>query len=143
MFLVSRPRSSAVNVRTIDHVNLRIPADGLSDARAFYVDALGFELEGVDRFEAGEKPFFDVRLAPEHVIHLWPTDGFDAPDATNYDHVALVVDERIEAVTEQLADAGIEVERELDGPLGATGEASAVYVRDPFGYRVELKEPVG
>ncbi|QZY01023.1 VOC family protein [Halobaculum rubrum] len=130
-----------MNVRTIDHVNLRIPADGLADARAFYADALGFELEGVDRFEAGDKPFFDVRLAPEHVIHLWPTDAFDAPRATNYDHVALVVDEAIEAVTDRLADAGVEVEQELASPLGATGEAPAVYVRDPFGYRVELKAP--
>jgi catechol 2,3-dioxygenase-like lactoylglutathione lyase family enzyme len=130
-----------VHVRTIDHVNLRIPADGLSDARAFYADALGFELEGVERFETGEKPFFDVRLAPAHVIHLWPTKEFDAPEATNYDHVALVVEEPLEAVKATLTDAGVEVEQELDSPLGATGEAGAVYVRDPFGYRVELKEP--
>jgi len=143
MFLVSRPRGSHVNVRTIDHVNLRVPEDGLTEARAFYADALGLELEGVDRFEAGDKPFFDVRLAPEHVIHLWPTETFEPPEATNYDHVALVVDEELAAVRERLADAGIEVERELDSPLGATGEAPAVYVRDPFGYRVELKAPVG
>ncbi|MFC7097386.1 VOC family protein [Halobaculum marinum] len=131
-----------MNVRTIDHVNLRIPADGLADARAFYADGLGLSLEGVDRFEAGEKPFFDVRLAPEHVIHLWPTDDFDPPTATNYDHVALVVEEDVETVRTELGDAGIDVEQELDSPLGATGEAGAVYVRDPFGYRVELKEPV-
>ncbi|MXR42818.1 VOC family protein [Halobaculum sp. WSA2] len=132
-----------MNVRTIDHVNLRVPEDGLADARGFYADALGLELEGVDRFEAGDKPFFDVRLAPEHVIHLWPTEAFEAPEATNYDHVALVVDEEMAAVRKRLADAGIEVERELDSPLGATGEAPAVYVRDPFGYRVELKTTVG
>ncbi|PSQ04583.1 lactoylglutathione lyase [Halobacteriales archaeon QS_6_71_20] len=131
-----------MDVRTIDHVNLRIPADGLADAREFYADGLGFELEGVDRFEAGEKPFFDVRLAPEHVIHLWPTDEFDPPTATNYDHIALVVEADVETTTAALADAGIEVEKTLDGPLGATGEAGAVYVRDPFGYRVELKERV-
>ncbi|OYR64617.1 lactoylglutathione lyase, partial [Halorubrum ezzemoulense] len=39
-------------------------------------------------------------------------------------------------------DAGVEVEKRLDSPLGATGEAGAVYVRDPFGYRVELKARV-
>jgi hypothetical protein len=27
----------------------------------------------------------------------------------------------------------------MGSPLGATGEAPAVYIRDPFGYRVELK----
>ncbi|WP_435063462.1 VOC family protein [Halobaculum sp. EA56] len=131
-----------MNVRTIDHVNLRIPGDGLADARAFYADGLGLDLEGVDRFESGEKPFFDVRLAPEHVIHLWPTEDFEPPEATNYDHVALVVEEDVETVKDRLAAAGIDVETELDSPLGATGEAGAVYVRDPFGYRVELKEPV-
>jgi catechol 2,3-dioxygenase-like lactoylglutathione lyase family enzyme len=131
-----------VNVRTIDHLNLRIPADGVADALAFYRDALGFGVEGLDRYEAGDKPFFDVRLAPAHVLHLWPTDEFDAPEATNYDHVALVVEEGIDAVEATLADADVDVERRLEAPLGATGEAPAVYVRDPFGYRVELKEPV-
>ena len=131
-----------MNVRTIDHVTLRIPADGLADARRFYADGLGLSLEGVDRFEAGDKPFFDVRLAPEHVIHLWPTEEFDPPGATNYDHVALVVEEDVETLQSALGDAGIEIEQELHDALGATGEADAVYVRDPFGYRVELKEPV-
>lgn len=130
-----------MDVRAIDHLNLRIPEDGVADARRFYVDRLGFELDNYDRFESGDKPFFDVRLAPEHVLHLWPTDEFTTPDGTNYDHVALLVDADIEAVKRDLADAGVDVEEELDGPLGATGEADAVYVRDPFGYRVELKEP--
>ena len=33
-------------------------------------------------------------------------------------------------------------DEDLSSPLGATGEAGAVYVRDPFGYRVELKARV-
>lgn len=132
-----------MNVTAIDHVNLRIPDDGVTDALNFYRDGLGFEIEGLDRYEAGEKPFFDLRLTPAHVIHLWPTPEFDPPEATNYDHVALCVDAEIETITDDLADAGIEVEQELDSPLGATGEAPAVYLRDPFGYRVELKQADG
>jgi catechol 2,3-dioxygenase-like lactoylglutathione lyase family enzyme len=128
-----------VNVTSIDHVNLRIPDDGVEDALEFYRDGLGLEIEGLDRYEAGEKPFFDLRLTPAHVIHLWPTPKFDPPEATNYDHIALLVDSSIETITDDLADAGIDVEHRLDNPLGATGEAPAVYVRDPFGYRVELK----
>ena len=142
MFLAGRVVPPRVNVRTIDHVNLAIPEDGVESARRFYVDGLGLPLDNYDRFEAGDKPFFDVRLSPAHVLHLRPTDSFTEPDGRSYDHVALVVEEEIEAVKRELAEAGIEVERELDGPLGATGEADAVYVRDPFGYRVELKEPV-
>ncbi|ESP89598.1 VOC family protein [Candidatus Halobonum tyrrellensis] len=131
-----------MNVRSIDHLNLAIPDDGIEAARRFYVDGLGLSLDNVDRFESGDKPFFDVRLSSEHVLHLRPTDGFVEPDGTDYHHVALVVEEDIETVRARLAEAGIDIERELDGPLGATGEADAVYVRDPFGYRVELKEPV-
>lgn len=131
-----------MDVRSIDHPNLRIPADGLADAKRFYRDALGFELEGLDRFEADETPFFDVRLAPGQVVHLWPSEEFTKPDGTNYDHVALVVEEDIEAIEMTLDEAGIAVERRLDNPLGATGRAPAVYVRDPFGYRVELKQRV-
>ena len=128
-----------MDATAIDHVNLRIPADGVTDALGFYRDALGFEIEGLDRYRADEKPFFDVRLTPAHVVHLWPTPEFDPPTATNYDHLAVLVDGDIETIHEELAAAGVDVESELDAPLGATGEAPAVYVRDPFGYRVELK----
>jgi hypothetical protein len=46
-------------------------------------------------------------------------------------------------VKERLAAAGVPVGSELESPLGATGRAPSVYVEDPFGYRMELKEPVG
>ena len=130
-----------MQARHIDHVNLRIPEDGADDAREFYGERLGFGIEDA-LYAAGEKPFFDVRLSATGVIHCWPTDEFEPPTATNYDHVAVVVEEPIEAIESELDAAGVEVEETLDSPLGATGEAGAVYVRDPFGYRVELKARV-
>ncbi|QLG29504.1 VOC family protein [Halorarum halophilum] len=131
-----------MDARAIDHATLHVPADGLADARSFYGDALGFELEGVERYRSGETPFFDVRLTPDHLLHLWPTEEFTEPDGTGYDHLALIVEQGIDEIEAALADAGIDVERRLENPLGATGRAPAVYVRDPFGYRVELKQPV-
>jgi catechol 2,3-dioxygenase-like lactoylglutathione lyase family enzyme len=130
-----------MRARHIDHVNLRIPADGVDDAREFYGERLGFGIEDA-LYAADEKPFFDVRLSATAVVHLWPTEEFEPPTATNYDHVALVVEESIEEIEAELDAAGVEVEKALDSPLGATGEAPAVYVRDPFGYRVELKARV-
>jgi len=130
-----------MDVGSIDHVNLRIPDDGVDDALDFYRDALGFGVEGLERYRAGDQPFFDVRLAPAHVIHLWPTDEFEPPSGRGFNHVALVVESDIGAVKERLSAADVPVESELDSPLGATGRASAVYVRDPFDYRIELKEP--
>ena len=130
-----------MQARHIDHVNLRIPEDGDDDAREFYGETLGFGIEDA-LYAADEKPFFDVRLSATAVIHLWPTEEFAAPTKTNYDHVAVVVEESVDEIEAELADAGVEVEKTLDSPLGATGEAGAVYVRDPFGYRVELKARV-
>jgi lactoylglutathione lyase len=122
----------------IDHPNLRIPADGTERALAFYRDGLGFEIERFDAFEAGEKPFFAVRVGPQSVFHLWPDEAFDPPTATNFDHVAVRVDESVADVKATLAAAGVTVDRE-GTPDGATGSAPAVYVTDPFGYGVELK----
>ncbi|OYR48405.1 MULTISPECIES: VOC family protein [unclassified Halorubrum] len=130
-----------MQARHIDHVNLRIPADGVDDAREFYGERLGFGIEDA-LYAADEKPFFDVRLSATAVVHLWPTDEFEPTTATNYDHVAVVVEESIDEIEAELDAAGVEIEKTLDEPLGATGEAPAVYVRDPFGYRVELKARV-
>ena len=127
-----------MQARHIDHVNLRIPEDGVDDAREFYGERLGFGIEDAP-YEADEKPFFDVRLTPEAVLHLWPTDEFESSTATNYDHVAVVVEESIDEIETELGAAGVEIEKSMGSPLGATGEAPAVYIRDPFGYRVELK----
>ncbi len=50
----------------------------------------------------------------------------------------MVVDHTIEEVRNRLEAAGVPIEKELT-PLGATGEAPAVYMKNPFGYTVELK----
>jgi len=128
-----------MDVAHIDHVNLHVPEDGVETATDFYADRLGFETEGTDAFESGEKPFFAIRLTPEHVIHLWPTPEFDPPDGTSFNHVALVVAASIDEIEAALKGAGVDVVERLEAPRGATGESPAVYVRDPFGYQVELK----
>jgi len=127
-----------VNARHLDHLTLRIPDDGEDAARAFYGETLGFPIEYAS-YRAGETPFFDVRLAPTAVVHLRPTTAFDPPSDASYDHLCVVVDESLETIESELTQAGVDIERTLDAPTGATGRAGAVYVRDPFGYRVELK----
>jgi len=131
-----------MDVSTIDHVNLRIPSDGVDAAVDFYSDRLGLDIEGVERYRRDEKSFFDVRLAPAHVIHLWPTGAFEPPSGDNFNHVALVVEAGVERIKDDLAAAGVSVVSEHDSPLGATGRGPAVYVEDPFGYRIELKTAV-
>ena len=127
-----------MNARHLDHLTLRIPDDGEDAARAFYGETLGFPIEDAS-YRAGETPFFDVRLSPTAVVHLRPTTAFDSPSDASYDHLCVVVEESLEAIERELERADADVERTLDAPVGATGRAGAVYVRDPFGYRVELK----
>lgn len=130
-----------MEVDAIDHVNLCLPTDRIEDALAFYRDGLGFGVEDLAAYRDGDRPIFTFRLGETTVVHVrpLPPEEFDPPSGNGYNHVALRVDRPIEEVKDLLAAADIEVETEGDR-LGATGVAPAVYVRDPFGYRIELKE---
>jgi catechol 2,3-dioxygenase-like lactoylglutathione lyase family enzyme len=131
-----------MDVSAIDHVNIRIPEDGVDDAVTFYRDGLGLELENLDRYRDGERTIFSVRLNEQSIVHIRPVESFTPPDGEGFDHFAIAVDEPIEAVRERLEEADIPIERD-GNPLGATGRAPAVYVRDPFGYPIELKSTSG
>lgn len=123
----------------IDHVNIRIPTSGVDDAVEFYVEGLGFAPEQLEAYRNGERTLFSFRLGDESVLHVRPVDDFEGPTGDNYDHWAVVVTQSISEVKAQLDDAGIDIRRESN-PLGATGRAPAVYVEDPFGYVIEIKE---
>ena len=131
--------TTTVNPSHLDHANLTIPESRVDDAVTFYRDALGFDLENLDAYRAGDRPIFSVRLSETSILHLSPSEEFEPPEETNFDHVAIVVEDDIDAIRQQLTDAGVEIEREPRELKGATGTAPAVYVRDPFGYRVEIK----
>lgn len=134
----------------IDHVNFRFPEDRLEEMVEFYCGALGFEPELLGRDEDGE-PFvdhpshFSVRIADGCLIHLTPSADPDVVNRytdearTGFDHVSIVVDEPIEEVRRRLEAADVEVHRDFE-PGGATGVAPAVFVVDPAGYMLELKE---
>lgn len=122
----------------IDHLNLKIPPDGHDRALAFYRDTLGFDADRLDGFATDELPFFAIRLTDRSVIHFWPDLDFEPPSGQNYNHLSIHLDEPIESIKETLDTAGVSPEDERK-VLGATGTARAVYVRDPFGYLVELK----
>lgn len=131
-----------MDVRAIDHVNFLIPEDRVDEALAFYRDALGFGVEDLEAYREGDRPLFSFRLGESCVIHVSPTDEFEAPSEQNFRHVCLVVEATREEVKAKLDEAGYEVRRESN-PLGATGRNPAVYVEDPFGYVLELKQAEG
>lgn len=124
-----------MDVDTIDHVNIRIPASGVDDALAFYRDRLGFTPEKLDQYRAGERTSFAFRMGDTTLLHIRPVDDFERPGEENFDHFCIV--------TPDFEDARMELEdvTEREGtPWGATGRAPAIYVEDPFGYRIEIKK---
>lgn len=123
----------------IDHVNIRVPTNGVDEAVEFYVDLLGFEPLELDSFRNGDRTSFFVRIGETSVINIRPVDSFEPPTGENFDHVCIVIDEPLDGLKRRLAANEVEVLRE-GTPLGATGRGPAVYVSDPFGYTVELKE---
>ena len=129
-----------MDVDGIDHVNLRIPEDRIDDAVAFYQDVLGWEAETLSEYRAGETSLLTFRMAPECVLHTFPTDpeSFSAPDGEGYDHCAVRIDRSFDSLAAELEAGGVELDS-VGERRGATGVARSAYVVDPFGYRWELK----
>lgn len=134
----------------IDHVNLRYPADRLEDVIEFYCEKLGFSPELLAYDDEGD-PYvdhpshFSVRLNDECLIHMTPAADPDVvnrytdEERTGFDHVSIIVEAPIEDIKRRLDDADVEIHREFE-PGGATGVGPAVFVVDPVGYMLELKE---
>jgi|SRR5687768_9933747 len=120
-------------VLSIHHVQIAMPAGGEEQARAFYVDLLGFNeipkppdlaKRGGAWFESGSTQ-----------LHLGVEADFRAARKA---HPAFLVD-HLDALLTNIKTAGIEVDTSqpaLDGYKRA-------HVFDPFGNRIELMEKVG
>lgn len=115
-----------------DHVVLNV-----ADTRrsvAWYGGKLGLEVLRFDEWERGEVFFVSVRITPETIIDLFEAER----SGTNADHLCLVVADDVDLAA--IAASGeFEV---VDGPdtrWGAQGDALSLYVRDPDGNVVELR----
>ena len=119
----------------LDHVVLRVKDRDAS--RRFYCDLLGATLEHVN-------PGFSlVQLRfGQALIDLLPRDpGAPAPTPeTGMDHMCLSIRcDDLQKVADGLRAKGVTVEGEVVERRGAFGEGPSIYLRDPDGYRVELK----
>lgn len=130
-----------MDVRRVDHVNLRIPRDRVDEFASLYRDHLGFDLEHLADFRDGDRDFFFLRLNEGTVVHVSPTDAFSPPDGDGYGHLALFVEESQATIRERLRESAAEIVADVDGRLGATGTGPSIYAEDPFGYVVEFKSP--
>jgi catechol 2,3-dioxygenase-like lactoylglutathione lyase family enzyme len=119
-----------MRITEIDHVVLNV-----ADARRsleFYTGVLGLEPVRLEEWEAGEVPFVSVRVHDGFIIDLMEIER----SGENADHLCLVVEDDID---EMIADGTIMPEGEPMDLYGARGQGYAVYLRDPDGNRVELR----
>jgi glyoxylase I family protein len=121
------------DVLELDHVVLRVRDQAVS--QRFYTDVLGLTLDHVN--EA-------VRLvqlrAGRHLVDLLPLGPEEPPAAARMDHLCLAV--RCGDLGELVAwlrAQGVALDGEVSTRRGAFGEGASLYIRDPDGYRIELK----
>jgi len=121
-----------VTVTGLDHLVLRVSDPERS--ALWYRDRLGLEILRLDAWKAGTVPFVSLRIDATTIIDLFA--GEVPEGATNLDHFALVVTDDVD----ELAESGrVPVIR---GPLrlfGAQGHGRGIYIEDPDGNVVELR----
>ncbi len=127
-----------MKITTADHTNWRVK--DLEASLGFYRDTLGLEPFGLEAYRRGERPLVSLRVTEDFILHLTPDPEFERPSTGGYDHLALVVEGTTrDTLAEYLTRQGVEIEERFDSITGARGEGPALYVRDPDGYRIELK----
>jgi catechol 2,3-dioxygenase-like lactoylglutathione lyase family enzyme len=120
-------------ILSIDHVQIAMPAGGEAQARAFYIDLLGFtEIPKPPELAKRGGAWFESGSTQ---LHLGVEPDFQPARKA---HPAFLVD-YLDALLTNIKTAGAEVDTSqpaLDGYKRA-------YVFDPFGNRIELMEKLG
>jgi catechol 2,3-dioxygenase-like lactoylglutathione lyase family enzyme len=115
----------------LDHVVLRVKDQEAS--RRFYAETLGCTLDHVNE----RISLVQLRFG-EQLIDLLP--GGRGPDDSGMDHFCLSIRcSDLGAVRNSLLDKGAAVDGDVVERRGAFGTGPSLYLRDPDGYRIELK----
>jgi glyoxylase I family protein len=132
--LMPEPKSRPFRVGELDHVVLRC-ADR-ERALRFYIDVLGLTEErrieqiGLIQLRAGQS-----------MIDLVPAPDRSSEGGRNVDHLCLGVEnDDFEGLLRYLRERGVEMIGEPGQRYGARGMGVSVYIRDPEGNVVELKQ---
>jgi len=130
-----------LTVTSLDHFVLRVR--DLEASLHFYRDILGLPIECLEEYRAGTRPFVSARVG-QQLLDLVPDPTYN-PDAGRaaggFLHACLEVAGRLSEIVPWLQEHGVVIIEEQPVPrMGARGVGLSVYVNDPDGYVVELKE---
>ena len=115
----------------LDHVVLSVKDQEAS--RRFYTEVLGCALDHVNE----RISLVQLRFG-EQLIDLLP--GERGPDTGGMDHVCLSIRcDDLGALRQSLLAQGVTVDGDVVQRRGAFGTGPSLYIRDPDGYRIELK----
>ena len=116
----------------VDHVVLRVRDQAVS--QQFYVDVLGCTLDHVnERISLVHLRFGD------QLIDLLPADAGSQPGG-GMDHFCLSIRcDDLHELADDLRQRGVTIEGDVVDRRGAYGRGPSLYIRDPDGYKVELK----
>ncbi len=127
----------------LDHIVL--VSCNVEASLAFYLDVVGLEPYRVDEYRRGDAPFPSARVNAGTLIDVFPPEfwrkaGSEIGPQPNLDHycVAVAAGDWL-PLLERLESAGVAVEMGPATLHGARGDATAIYVRDPDGHKVEFR----
>jgi catechol 2,3-dioxygenase-like lactoylglutathione lyase family enzyme len=116
----------------LDHVVLRVRDQAAS--QRFYVDVLGCTVARVNE----RISLIHLRFG-DQLIDLLPATAAP-PESAGMDHFCLSIEcDDLGKVADELRRRGVALDGEVSDRFGAYGRGPSLYVRDPDGYRVELK----
>ena len=120
----------AIEIAGIDHVVINV--SDAERAMRWYQKHLGFEPERYGEWLSGKAPFLSMRVNEVTVIDLLETDR----SGENVDHISFCITGSLE----DLATEDVEIVRKFESVYGAMGWGPALYIRDPDGNVIELKQ---
>jgi catechol 2,3-dioxygenase-like lactoylglutathione lyase family enzyme len=116
----------------IDHVVLRVRDQALS--QQFYVDVLGCTVARINE----RISLIHLRFG-DQLIDLIPASA-PPPEGAGMDHLCLSIEcDDVGKLADELVRRGVTLDGKVSDRFGAYGTGPSVYIRDPDGYRVELK----
>jgi glyoxylase I family protein len=135
---MSAPPRPDFEIVELDHVVLRVRDQEVS--QRFYTEVLGLTLDHVN------VPIRLVQLrAGRHLLDLLPLDEAESGSGggggeTRMDHLCFSLRcDDLDTLVEFLRSRAVPIDGETAIRRGAFGSGPSVYVRDPDGYRIELK----